>query len=98
MTDIKPATDEYTKVAEFPTIEIEQWIAEHGSARDALNVALARLRVLEARIVSMDAEHKNIRAEVGASQRLADVCPGPDVCQERIATLNDRIQATKEKE
>ncbi len=27
------------------TQEIEQWIAEHGSTRDALNVALARLEV-----------------------------------------------------
>ena len=26
-----------------PTEQIDQWIAEHGSARDALNVALARL-------------------------------------------------------
>lgn len=31
-----------------PTQEIERWIAEHGNARDALNVALARLAALEA--------------------------------------------------
>lgn len=31
-----------------PTEQIDQWIAEHGSARDALNVALARLNSAEA--------------------------------------------------
>ena len=30
------------------TDELEQWIAEHGSARDALNVALARLTATKA--------------------------------------------------
>lgn len=30
-----------------PTEEIEQWIAKHGNARDALNVALARIHSLE---------------------------------------------------
>ncbi len=30
-----------------PTEEIDKWIAEHGSERDALNIAIARLAALE---------------------------------------------------
>ena len=32
-----------------PTEEIETWISEHGNVRDALNVALARLKDAYAR-------------------------------------------------
>lgn len=34
-----------TNRSETVTEEVESWIREHGSARDALNVALAKLRL-----------------------------------------------------
>ena len=39
---------------ETPTGQINRWIAEHGSCRDALNVALAQLRAAEDKIASLD--------------------------------------------
>lgn len=36
------------------TEEIEKWIAEHGNVRDALNVAITRLRHAEARIEDLE--------------------------------------------
>lgn len=35
------------------TEEIEKWIAEHGNMRDALNVAITRLRQAEERIADL---------------------------------------------
>lgn len=35
------------------TEEIEKWIAEHGNMRDALNVAITRLRQAEERIAQL---------------------------------------------
>lgn len=35
------------------TEEIEKWIAEHGNVRDALNVAITRLRQAEERIADL---------------------------------------------
>src|SRR3990167_5285094 len=39
------------------------------------------------------AENAALKAEVGASQRLAGACPGTDVCQDRIAQLRARCVA-----
>ena len=36
------------------TEEIEKWIAEHGNMRDALNVAITRLRHAEERIEDLE--------------------------------------------
>ena len=35
------------------TEEIEKWITEHGNVRDALNVAITRLRQAEERIADL---------------------------------------------
>jgi hypothetical protein len=35
------------------TEDIEKWIAEHGNVRDALNVAITRLRQAEERIAQL---------------------------------------------
>lgn len=37
-----------------------------------------------------EAEERSLMAEVGASQRLAGFCPGPDNCQNRIAYLAEK--------
>ena len=44
-----------------PTEEINKWIAIHGSERDALNVALARLTANAERIRVLLAEHEALR-------------------------------------
>jgi len=49
------------------TDELNQWIAEHGSERDALNVALARLHLAEAEVERLRA------VEVAALTQSEDV-------------------------
>lgn len=56
------------------TEELNEWIKEHGCERDALNVAITRLRLAEAEIESLK----------GRIDALSDIleCTGPgDDCQ-----------------
>ena len=50
------------------TDELNQWIAEHGSERDALNVALARLHLAEAEVERLNAEADSLTVALAEEQ------------------------------
>lgn len=55
-----------------PTQEIESWVREHGSMRDALNVAIARLKAQEADVRLARAVRKAVKRNFD-NDELADV-------------------------
>ena len=57
------------------TDELNAWIAEHGSCRDALNVALARLRLALTTIADLEAENIKLfnQLNVGGDRKLEPV-------------------------
>ena len=55
-----------------PTEEINAWIKEHGSCRDALNIALARLRRAEDEVKALKSELMNCSSLSWFSEREND--------------------------
>ena len=69
---------------------LEIYVSEHGQVFGTVSMQMARDAIKTLREELRESE--SVRAEVGASSRLEGICPGPDICQERISRLRGLIK------